>query len=92
MLQAGRIVLNCCPTASQILITMASVMLADIFMFQYTYLLTSQLEAQRLFYEERIEHIEKQALKQVRDSHCNSLIGSEIELQHKHHALQTSCY
>ena len=34
-------------------------------MLQYTYLVTSQLEAQRLYFEEKMERIEKEALKQV---------------------------
>lgn len=39
----------------------------DSITLEYTYLLTSQLESQRRFFEERIEHIEKEALKQVED-------------------------
>ena len=34
-------------------------------MLQYTYLVTSQLEAQRLYFEEKMERIEKEAIKQV---------------------------
>ena len=34
-------------------------------MLQYTYLLTSQLEAQRLYFEEKMERIEAEAMKQV---------------------------
>ena len=34
---------------------------------QYTYLLTSQLESQRLFHEQRIQQFEAQALKAAAD-------------------------
>jgi len=33
---------------------------------QYTYLLTSQLESQRLYFEEKMENVERQSQRQVR--------------------------
>lgn len=35
------------------------------FLYQYTYLLTSQLENQRLYFQEKITQIEKDAAEQV---------------------------
>jgi len=32
---------------------------------QYTYLLTSQLESQRLYFEEKMENVERQSQRQV---------------------------
>ena len=48
-------------------------------MLQYTYLLTSQLEAQRLYFEEKMERIEAEAMKQVvLCVHCVSISGGNM--------------
>ncbi len=42
----------------------------QIFFLQYSYLLTSQLESQRIYWENKIVHLEKDTAEEVRTALC----------------------
>lgn len=55
----------------------------DSLQLEYTYLLTSQLESQRLFFEEKVARVEKEANEQlmVMESRCRGLVSAKEQLE-----------